>query len=70
MLKYEFFAPAVKGLKPGDMARVTSALEAAMLYGAIVYAEGRGDKTSPKEMQRRYDHLVSRLNTGEVFANV
>lgn len=72
MLKYEFFQPAIKGLKPGDAARVTHCLEAAMIYGALEYIEARnrnstGPRTDPTALHRRYDELISSINAGETF---
>lgn len=66
MLRYDFFAPAIKGLNHIDAARVTVALDAAVLFGAIRQAEANGVVVLPSN-KSRYNELISRLNTGETF---
>lgn len=68
MFKYEFFGPALRDLKPAHRAQILKALDAAILYGAIEYAEGRmPDKAT---CQRRYNNQISTLNAGETFGSM
>lgn len=67
MLKYEFFNPAIKGLNPGDAARVTKCLEAAMLYGAMLRGESRGELGPVNGLRTRYNAIISNLNVTETF---
>jgi hypothetical protein len=58
----DFCLPALSGLNRKEAARVALALDAAILFGVLEYAEGNTSLQDLGAVRKRYAEKVARLN--------